>query len=48
MTADIRTDNPATMAAPGGHYSHAVAGGGLVFVSGQFWIATGYVRRDTT
>src|SRR6476659_6188828 len=23
------------MAAPGGHYSHAVTGGGLVFVSGQ-------------
>jgi reactive intermediate/imine deaminase len=27
------------MAAPGGHYSHAVAGGGLVFVSGQLPIA---------
>jgi reactive intermediate/imine deaminase len=27
------------MAAPGGHYSHAVTGGGLVFVSGQLPIA---------
>ena len=27
--------NPPTMAAPGGHYSHAVSAGGFVFVSGQ-------------
>jgi reactive intermediate/imine deaminase len=39
MTTSIRTANPATMAAPGGHYNHAVAGGGLVFVSGQLPIA---------
>jgi 2-iminobutanoate/2-iminopropanoate deaminase len=39
MTTAIRTANPATMAAPGGHYSHAVAGGGFVFVSGQLPIA---------
>jgi len=39
MPSSIRTANPATMAAPGGHYSHAVAGGGLVFVSGQLPIA---------
>jgi 2-iminobutanoate/2-iminopropanoate deaminase len=39
MTTDIRIANPTTMAAPGGHYSHAVAGGGLVFVSGQLPIA---------
>jgi reactive intermediate/imine deaminase len=39
MTTSLRTANPATMAAPGGHYSHAVAGGGLVFVSGQLPIA---------
>jgi 2-iminobutanoate/2-iminopropanoate deaminase len=39
MTTAIRTTNPATMAAPGGHYSHAVAGGGFVFVSGQLPIA---------
>src|SRR5262245_2004954 len=35
----IRTANPSGMAAPGGHYSHAVTGGGLVFVSGQLPIA---------
>jgi 2-iminobutanoate/2-iminopropanoate deaminase len=39
MTTGIRTANPTTMAAPGGHYSHAVAGGGFVFVSGQLPIA---------
>jgi 2-iminobutanoate/2-iminopropanoate deaminase len=39
MPTPIRTTNPATMAAPGGHYSHAVTGGGLVFVSGQLPIA---------
>lgn len=39
MTTSIRSANPATMAAPGGHYSHAVTGGGLVFVSGQLPIA---------
>ena len=39
MTTGIHTANPATMAAPGGHYSHAVVGGGLVFVSGQLPIA---------
>jgi reactive intermediate/imine deaminase len=33
--ADIVQTSPATMAAPGGHYSHAVAAGGFVFVSGQ-------------
>ncbi|MGE8356158.1 MAG: RidA family protein [Microvirgula sp.] len=27
--------DPAAMAAPGGHYSHAVCAGGLVYVSGQ-------------
>ena len=35
MAGDIDLINPATMAAPGGHYSHAVAANGLVFVSGQ-------------
>jgi reactive intermediate/imine deaminase len=29
------TFNPTTMAPPGGHYSHAAAAGGLVFVAGQ-------------
>ena len=31
----IQRINPDTLAAPGGHYSHAVIAGGLVFVSGQ-------------
>ncbi len=31
--------NPATMAVPGGHYSHGTVAGGLVFVSGQLPIA---------
>lgn len=39
MTADIMQTNPANMAAPGGHYSHAVAANGFVFVSGQLPIA---------
>ena len=39
MADDIITTSPAAMAAPGGHYSHAVAAGGLVFVSGQLPIA---------
>ena len=39
MPSSIRTVDPSTMAAPGGHYSHAVVGGGLVFVSGQLPIA---------
>jgi 2-iminobutanoate/2-iminopropanoate deaminase len=46
MTPSIRTANPATMAAPGGHYSHAVAGGGLVFVSGQLPIAPDGTRLN--
>ena len=37
--SSIRTANPPTMAAPGGHYSHALVGGGFVFVSGQLPIA---------
>ncbi len=39
MPADIAHLSPATMAPPGGHYSHAVACGGFVFVSGQLPIA---------
>ncbi|MBI2728387.1 MAG: RidA family protein [Polaromonas sp.] len=35
MDNSIRLINPASMAPPGGHYSHAVVAGGLVFVSGQ-------------
>jgi reactive intermediate/imine deaminase len=39
MAGDIVSTNPPTMAAPGGHYSHAVTAGGFVFVSGQLPIA---------
>jgi 2-iminobutanoate/2-iminopropanoate deaminase len=39
MTDDIAPTNPPTLAPPGGHYSHAVAAGGFVFVSGQLPIA---------
>jgi 2-iminobutanoate/2-iminopropanoate deaminase len=39
MADDIITTNPTAMAAPGGHYSHAVTAGGFVFVSGQLPIA---------
>jgi 2-iminobutanoate/2-iminopropanoate deaminase len=39
MASDIILTNPDTMAAPGGHYSHAVTANGFVFVSGQLPIA---------
>jgi len=39
MAGDIIHTSPGTMAAPGGHYSHAVTAGGFVFVSGQLPIA---------
>lgn len=35
MKNKLRQINPAGMAPPGGHYSHAMVAGGLVFVSGQ-------------
>jgi 2-iminobutanoate/2-iminopropanoate deaminase len=35
MTAESAQISPATMAAPGGHYSHAVKACGLIFISGQ-------------
>ena len=35
MKSDIECINPAGMAPPGGHYSHAVVAGGMVYVSGQ-------------
>ena len=48
--AGDRSDEPCevtvpTLAPPGGHYSHAVIGGGLVFVSGQLPIAPDGTRR---
>ncbi|HEX3948407.1 MAG TPA: RidA family protein [Steroidobacteraceae bacterium] len=39
MADDIVRTNPSGMAAPGGHYSHAVTANGFVFVSGQLPIA---------
>ena len=46
MTGDVALANPPTMAAPGGHYSHAVAAGGFVFVSGQLPIAPDGARLN--
>ena len=46
MAGDIAAINPATMAAPGGHYSHAVEAGGFVFVSGQLPIAPDGTRLN--
>lgn len=39
MAGEIDYAKPAGMAAPGGHYSHAVRAGGMVYVSGQLPIA---------
>ncbi|HEX9070992.1 MAG TPA: Rid family hydrolase [Pseudolabrys sp.] len=39
MASDIVLTSPDTMAAPGGHYSHAVKANGFVFVAGQLPIA---------
>jgi 2-iminobutanoate/2-iminopropanoate deaminase len=39
MASDITLTNPATMAAPGGHYTHAVTANGFVFIAGQLPIA---------
>jgi 2-iminobutanoate/2-iminopropanoate deaminase len=39
MASDVVLTNPATMPAPGGHYSHAVTANGFVFVAGQLPIA---------
>jgi reactive intermediate/imine deaminase len=35
MAGERRELRPESMASPGGHYSHAVVGAGLVFVAGQ-------------
>jgi 2-iminobutanoate/2-iminopropanoate deaminase len=39
-----REVQPPDLPAPGGHYSHAVLGGGLVFVAGQLPIASDGTR----
>jgi len=44
MAGDIDYLRPQGMAAPGGHYSHAVRAGAFVFVSGQLPIAADGVR----
>ena len=41
MAGERREVQPDAMARPGGHYSHAVVGAGLVFVAGQLPIAPG-------
>ena len=43
---NIQTLNPATLAPPGGHYSHAVVAAGMVFVSGQLPITVGGQRLN--
>lgn len=39
MSDEPRYVAPTDLSAPGGHYSHAAVGGGLVFVAGQLPIA---------
>ena len=39
MAGDINAGTLHELAAPGGHYSHAMRAGGLVFISGQLPIA---------
>jgi 2-iminobutanoate/2-iminopropanoate deaminase len=46
MTNNIVLTNPATLAAPGGHYSHAVAANGFVFIAGQLPIAADGSKRN--
>ncbi|SCB19362.1 RidA family protein [Cupriavidus alkaliphilus] len=36
----VRAIHPTTLAAPGGHYSHATVANGMVFVSGQLPLAS--------
>ena len=44
MAGDIDYLRPLGMAAPGGHYSHAVRAGAFIFVSGQLPIAADGAR----
>ena len=44
MAGDIDYLEPQGMAAPGGHYSHAVRAGAFVFVSGQLPISANGAR----
>jgi reactive intermediate/imine deaminase len=45
-TGGIVAATPARMAKPGGHYSHAVAAGGFVFVAGQLPITPDGKKLD--
>jgi 2-iminobutanoate/2-iminopropanoate deaminase len=45
MVNPMQCVNPATLAAPGGHYSHAVVHNGMVYVSGQLPIAPDGTKR---
>ena len=47
MNSTIRQISPGSMAPPGGHYSHAVIAGGLVFVSGQLPITPAGERLNS-
>jgi reactive intermediate/imine deaminase len=47
MAGDIAFNNPAGMARPGGHYCHAVAANGFVFVAGQLPIKPDGTRLNT-
>jgi len=46
MNSHIQRLNPVTISPPGGHYSHAVVVGALVFVSGQLPITPSGVRLN--
>ncbi|KQU89309.1 enamine deaminase RidA [Variovorax sp. Root318D1] len=44
MSTSIEPIAPASLAAPGGHYSHAIVANGFVFVSGQLPITADGTR----
>lgn len=46
MAGDLQSINPASLAAPGGHYSHAVVASGFVFVSGQLPITAAGLKLN--
>lgn len=48
MPSDIENIDPSGMAKPGGHYSHAVAANGFVFISGQLPIAPDGTKLNDT
>jgi 2-iminobutanoate/2-iminopropanoate deaminase len=44
MSASIQPVQPASMPAPGGHYSHGVIANGFVFVAGQLPVTAGGLK----